>query len=145
MLSPKKLVQMAKKWQRLAAIGRRRLAFEKKHPDQDTNQCTSPRAEKGNFVVYTIDGKRFMIPLDYLKNKIVVQLFELSEEEFGYTVDGPLTIPCDAAFMEYAMNLVKRGMSEEVERALLGSVLQCCHHTQSNLGLISQQVEVCGF
>ncbi|KAJ3690835.1 hypothetical protein LUZ61_019999 [Rhynchospora tenuis] len=145
MLSPKKLIQMAKKWQRLAAQDRRRLAFERKNPDQVTDQCTSPRSEKGNFVVYTIDGKRFTIPLDYLKNKIVMKLFELSEEEFGYTVDGPITLPCEGAFMDYAIDLVQRGVSEEIERALLGSVSLSCHHGQSNFGLVSQQVAVCGF
>jgi Auxin responsive protein len=145
MLSPKKLVQMAKKWQRMAALGRRRITFEKKLSHRDADQCTSPSANEGHFVVYTIDGKRFMISLDYLNTTIVMQLFQLSEEEFGYTVDGPITLPCEAAFLEYAMDLVKRGVSKEVERALLGSVLLPCHHSHNNFGAISQQIEVCGF
>ncbi|XP_078173771.1 auxin-responsive protein SAUR36-like [Carex rostrata] len=148
MLSPKKLVQLAKKWQKMAVLGNRRLTLERNLSHRDTNQFTSCRAEKGHFVVYTIDGKRFMIPLDYLNSRIFIQLFNLSEEEFGFTVDGPITLPCEALFMEYAMDLLKRGVSEEVERALLGSVLLPCHHAcsmQSNLGMITQQVVVCGF
>ncbi|KAF3324902.1 Auxin-responsive protein SAUR36 [Carex littledalei] len=148
MLSPKKLVQMAKKWQRMAVLGRRRLTFERNFSHRYADQCTSPRVEKGHFVVYTIDEKRFMIPLDYLNTRIIMQLFQLSEEEFGYTVDGPITVPCEAAFMEYAMELIKRGVSEEVERALLSSLLVPCHHAcsaQINFGATSQQVEVCGF
>ncbi|KAF3324897.1 Auxin-responsive protein SAUR36 [Carex littledalei] len=113
MLSPTKLVQMAKKWQRMAVLGRRRLTFERKLSHRYVDQCTSPRVEKGHCVVYTIDQKRFMIPLDYLNTRIVMQLFQLSEE-FGYTVDGPITLPCEAALMEYALALVKRGVSEEV-------------------------------
>ncbi|KAF3324906.1 Auxin-responsive protein SAUR36 [Carex littledalei] len=150
MLSPKKLVQMAKKWQRMAVLGRRRLTFERKlsHRYADQITTTSPRGEKGHFVVYTIDEKRFMTPLDYLNTRIIMQLFQLSEEEFGYTVDGPITLPCEAAFMEYAMDLIKRGVSQEVEQALLSFVLLPCHHAcsaQINFGAISQQVEVCGF
>ncbi|KAF3324905.1 Auxin-responsive protein SAUR36 [Carex littledalei] len=146
MLSPKKFVQMANKWQRMAMLGRRRLTFERKNSHCCADQCTNSCAEKGHFVVYTTDEKRFMIPLD--SQRIVMQLFQLSEEEFGYTVDGPIILPCEAAFMEYAMDLVKRGVSEEVERALLSSVLLPCHHAcsaQINFGAISQQVEVCGF
>lgn len=149
MLSSEKLVQMAKKWQRIAVLGRKRLISERKLSHCDADQCsTSPQAQKGHFVVYTIDRKRFMIPLDCLKNRIVMQLFKLSEEEFGYTVDGPITLPCEAAFVEYAMDLVKRGVSEEVERALLSSVLLPCYHAcsaQSKFGAINQRVEVCGF
>jgi Auxin responsive protein len=148
MLSPKKLVQMAKRWQKMAVLGRRRITLEKKLSHHETDQCTGPWADKGNFVVYTIDGKRFMIPIDYLNTRIIMQLFKLAEEEFGYTVDGPITLPCEATFMEYEMDLVKRGVSEDVERALLSSVLLPCHHTcsvQSNLGTISQQLEVCCF
>lgn len=148
MLSSMKFVQMAKKWQRIAILGRRRLTLERKLSHHDANQSTSSRSEKGHFVVYTIDGKRFMIPLDYLNTRIVRQLFELSEEEFGYTVDGPIMFPCEAAIMEYAMGLIKRGVSEEVEKALLGSVFLPCHNacsSQSNLGIITQQLELCGF
>jgi Auxin responsive protein len=128
MLSLKKLVQMAKKWQRLATSNRRRLTVHRDHLYPDIEQCTSPQAEKGHFVVYTVDGKRFMIPLDYINSRIVMQLFELSEEEFGYTIDGPITLPCEATVMEYALGLVKRGVSEEVERALLSSVLLPSQH-----------------
>ncbi|KAJ3690833.1 hypothetical protein LUZ61_019997 [Rhynchospora tenuis] len=148
MLSPKKLVQMVKKWQRMAILGRRRLTFDRNLSHDDADQCTSPRAEKGHFVVYAIDGKRFMIPLEYLNTSLVMQLFQLSEEEFGFTVDGPITLPCEAEFIEYALGLIKRGLSEEVERALLSSVLlphrRACS-VQSNLGTICQKVEVCGF
>jgi Auxin responsive protein len=147
MLSPKKLVQMAKKWQRMAALGRtrRRLILARKLSQSEADQCNSPCAAKGHFVVYTIDGKRFMIPLDYLNTRIVMQLFQLSEEEFGYTVHGPIKLPCEAVFLEYAMDMMKRGVSKEVERALIGSVLLPFHHTHSNFGLMSQQIEVCGF
>ncbi|KAJ1693026.1 hypothetical protein LUZ63_009724 [Rhynchospora breviuscula] len=146
MLSLKKLVQKSNNWQRIAALGRKRL--HTKLPYEERDQSTSLHAEKGHFVLYTADGKRFVIPLDYLNTRIVMQLFQLSEEEFGYTVDGPITLPCEGAFMEYTLGLIKKGMSEEVERALLNSVLLPHHHAcsmQSNSEAISQQVELCSF
>lgn len=119
---------MAKKWQRAAALNRRRLTIHRDRSYNDIEQCSSPRVEKGHFVVYTVDGKRFMIPLDYLNTRIVMQLFKMSEEEFGYMIGGPIKLPCEAALMEHALGLVKRGVSEEAERALLGSFLLPYHH-----------------
>ncbi|KAJ1693027.1 hypothetical protein LUZ63_009725 [Rhynchospora breviuscula] len=147
MLSSKKLVQMVKKWQKMAVLGRRRLIFERQLSHHDADQCTSRRAEKGHFVVYAIDGKRFMIPLDYLNTRIVMQLFQLSEDEFDHTVDGPIMLPCEAEFVDYALGLIRRGMSEEIERALLSSVLLPHQHAcsvQSNCRVNNQQVELCG-
>ncbi|XVF44709.1 hypothetical protein PTKIN_Ptkin02bG0145900 [Pterospermum kingtungense] len=57
--------------------------------------------EKVHFVVYIVDQKRFVLPLEYLKNEIVTELFNLIEEEFGLPGDGLLILPCDATFMEY--------------------------------------------
>ncbi|XVE93948.1 hypothetical protein REPUB_Repub01dG0238000 [Reevesia pubescens] len=64
--------------------------------------------EKGHFVMYSADEKRFVLPLEYLKNEIVMELFKLAEEEFGIPSNGHLTLPCDAAFMEYVIGLIKR-------------------------------------
>uniref|UniRef100_A0A0E0DWT1 Auxin-responsive protein n=1 Tax=Oryza meridionalis TaxID=40149 RepID=A0A0E0DWT1_9ORYZ len=47
----------------------------------------------------------------------------MSQEEFGFAGgDGRITLPCDAAAMEYVMRLLRRNASEEVERAFLSSV-----------------------
>ncbi|MBA0766502.1 hypothetical protein Gotri_015536 [Gossypium trilobum] len=64
MVSTKILIRMARKWQKLAAIGRRRI--------------TSSLVDKGHFVIYTIDQKRFVIPLAYLRNTIFVELLKMS-------------------------------------------------------------------
>ncbi|KAE8668972.1 putative SAUR-like auxin-responsive protein family [Hibiscus syriacus] len=91
--------------------------------DAETNNCsTSSAVEKGHSVVYSVDQKRFLLPLEYLKNKIVMELFDLAEEEFGLPGDGVLTLPCDANFMEYVIALIKRKPSKEVEKALILSV-----------------------
>lgn len=44
----------------------------------DAEKCYA----KGHFVVYTVDHKRFVLPLVYLSNNVVQALMELAEE-FG--------------------------------------------------------------
>ncbi|URE08633.1 Auxin responsive protein [Musa troglodytarum] len=40
----------------------------------------------------------------YLKSNIFQELLRMSEEEFGVPVgDRPITLPCDAAFMEHVV------------------------------------------
>ncbi|KAJ3690830.1 hypothetical protein LUZ61_019994 [Rhynchospora tenuis] len=137
MMNTKGLSQMGKKWQRLV---------ERRVSRGTSDQCTTQLAQKGHFVVYTLDEMRFEIPLEYLNSGIIGLLFKLSQEEFGYTAGGPITLACDAMFMEYAMELVRRGVSEEVERAVAKLLFfpssQTCS-LPSKIGTLSQQVEVC--
>ncbi|XWS55148.1 hypothetical protein CRYUN_Cryun10bG0149900 [Craigia yunnanensis] len=120
MISAKKLIKLARKWQTMAAIRRKRITLPRTTEDADTNSCsTSSVVEKGHFVVYSVDQKRFVLPLEYLKNEIIMQLFNLEEEEFGLPGNGLLILPCDATFMEYVIALIKRKPSKEVEKALI--------------------------
>ncbi|XP_056169839.1 auxin-responsive protein SAUR36-like [Syzygium oleosum] len=123
MISPKKLLRMARKWQKLDATGRRRLSLPK---TKGKFLATSSVADKGHFVVYTTDERRFMIPLPYLCSDVFQMLFEMSEEEFGLSSDGPIIMPCDAAVMEYIVSLVQQGVAKELEKALLNSILGRC-------------------
>ncbi|KAM0945332.1 putative small auxin-up RNA [Dioscorea sansibarensis] len=100
------------------------------------NECsTSCVAEKGHFFVYTTEGERFMVPLAYLDNSIFKELLKISEEEFGLPGNGPIALPCDAASMEYVLSMLRRGISEEVERALLSSIFISCQSTCSALAV----------
>ncbi|KAH7692294.1 Small auxin-up RNA protein [Dioscorea alata] len=112
----------------------------------DFNECsTSSVAEKGHFFVYTSEGKRFMVPLAYLTNNIFKELLKISEEEFGLPGDGPISLPCDAASMEYMLSMLRRGVSEEVERALLSSIFISCKSTCSDLAVENTRyLAVCG-
>ncbi|WVZ99203.1 LOW QUALITY PROTEIN: hypothetical protein U9M48_044533 [Paspalum notatum var. saurae] len=66
MISARRLVQMAKQWQRMAALARKRLA-PPTPPAEATGAgpcCTSaPVASKGHCVFYSADGRRFEVPL----------------------------------------------------------------------------------
>lgn len=146
MVSLKKLAYMAKKWQIMAALGTRRITMSNKYHNINSDQrSTTQMAENGHFVIYSIDGRRFMISLVYLSSKIVEQLFRLSEDEFGFTVDGPIKLAFDGDFMEYVMDLLKKGVSEEVERALISSLLLPCSYDSFSMQKmeVQRQIEVC--
>ncbi|KAJ3672360.1 hypothetical protein LUZ60_007081 [Juncus effusus] len=105
---------MKKLIERIASFGRRR----------------NLEINRGHFVVYTIEGERFMIPLNYLKKRIFGELLRLSEEEFGLSNEGPIVLPCDASLMNYAIDLIRRKVSEEAEQKLLDLLIasnhKCC-------------------
>ncbi|XP_006660937.2 auxin-responsive protein SAUR36-like [Oryza brachyantha] len=127
MISSERLVQLAKKWQKMAILGRKRIMAKV----QDIEECSSSVAAKGHCVVYTADGRRFKVPLVYLGMVVFSELLRMSQEEFGFTSNGRIVLPCDAAEMEYIMWLLKRNPSVEVVNALVSSMLMPCHCTGS--------------
>ncbi|XP_044984298.1 auxin-responsive protein SAUR36-like [Hordeum vulgare subsp. vulgare] len=144
MVSAKRLSQMVRKWQRVAAIGRKRLMWTSA---KEVGECCTSVAVKGHCAMYTADGRRFEVPLVYLSTTIIGELLRMSRDEFGFTSDGRITLPCDAAVMDYVMCLLRRNPSEEVERAFLSSVVRPCHYgngLEPSMG-VSQQVAVSGF
>ena len=147
MVSAKRLVQMAKKWQRMAALARKRITSPAKET-QGSPCSTSSVASKGHCVVYSADGRRFEVPLAYLGTAIFGELLSLSQEEFGFAGDdGRITLPCEAAVMEYVMCLLRRNASEEVEAAFLTSIARPCHYGSGlaqSIG-VSQQLAVSSF
>lgn len=131
MISSKRLVQMAKKWQATAAMARRRITATLAKEADGSCGTSMPVAVRGHCVVYSSDGTRFEVPLAYLGTAVFGELLSMSREEFGFTGDdgGRITLPCDAAVMEYAMCLLRRDASEEVVRAFLSSMVRPCHHS----------------
>ncbi|CAN6211394.1 unnamed protein product [Urochloa humidicola] len=129
MVSAKRLVQMAKKWQRMAALARKRIKWTPAKETEGSPCSASSVAGKGHCVVYSADGARFEVPLAYLGTAIFGELLSLSQEEFGFAGDdGRITLPCEAAVMEYVMCLLRRNVSEEVEAAFLSSIARPCHY-----------------
>ncbi|MCD9559573.1 hypothetical protein HAX54_017623 [Datura stramonium] len=114
---------MARKWQKFAAKQRKRISFPRSNYD-DAESCSTSSSVvgKGHFVVYTMDQKRFVVPLAYLQHEIIRQLLHMSEEEFGLPSDGPITLSCDALFMDYIISLIGRGVAADLQNALLVSV-----------------------
>ncbi|XP_021649839.2 auxin-responsive protein SAUR68-like [Hevea brasiliensis] len=148
MISAKKLLKLTRKWQKMAAIRRRRITSPQKMGSNDTRSCsTSSMAKKGHFVVYFAYQKRFLLPLEYLNSKMIKELFNMAEEEFGLQSEGPLTLPCDTNLMEYAITLIRQNATRDVERALLMSIASSCcssfFHFQHQA--TSHQLPICSF
>ncbi|KAK3132760.1 hypothetical protein QOZ80_6AG0527360 [Eleusine coracana subsp. coracana] len=142
MISTKRIAQLAKKWQRMAALRRTRLLWR---TPRDVDECCASVASKGHFVVYSADGKRFEVPLEYLSTAVFTQLLRISQEEFGFTSDGRIILPCDATVMEYAMCLMRRSASAEVEKAFLSTMAVSCHYANhaASFVRVGPQVIVC--
>lgn len=104
---------------------------------------------QGPCVVYTADSVQFKVPLAFLSTTVFAELLRMSNEEFGFTgSNGRITLPCDAVLMEYAMCLLGRNASAEMEAAFLRSMAMPlpCHYDAScvapHLG-VGQHVAVC--
>ncbi|KAF7074121.1 hypothetical protein CFC21_079031 [Triticum aestivum] len=149
MVSAKRLAQLANKWQRMAAMGRKRIT-QNAMAKRAAEECRpmTPVAVKGHCTVYTADGSRFEVPLAFLSTTVFSELLRMSQEEFGFSGsnDGRITLPCDAVVMEYAMRLLRRDASAEVVMAFLSSIARPCCFDGSVaapcIGL-SQYVAVC--
>ncbi|KAF8700623.1 hypothetical protein HU200_033968 [Digitaria exilis] len=127
MISTKRIAQLAKKWRRMAVLGRKRLTWGS--AAKEASECCTSVASKAHCVVYTADGVRFEVPLACLGTAVFVELLQMSQEEFGFAGhDGRITLPCDASDMEYAMCSLRRGASAEVEKAFLSTMAMPCHY-----------------
>ncbi|XP_039135472.1 auxin-responsive protein SAUR65-like [Dioscorea cayenensis subsp. rotundata] len=112
-MNPKKILKMAKKLQKITSSS----------TTTTTTSTMNVIADKGHFFVYTLEKKRFMVPLAYLESTVFQELLKISEEEFGLSFDGPITLPCDAVFMEYVLSSLGGRMSEEAEREIVSYIL----------------------
>ncbi|KAK9052083.1 hypothetical protein SSX86_028711 [Deinandra increscens subsp. villosa] len=117
-MTPKKMMKMVQKW-RVEAL----KSGDKKRNGSETN--------KGHFVVYATDKIRFVMPLRYLNNVVFLELLRISEDKFGLSGNGPITLPCDSIFMNYLVNVFERGFSDDFEKVLLAFVVgdkcSCVH------------------
>jgi hypothetical protein len=139
MAGTKGLAQLAKKWQRVEALGRKRLTVSDK---EDEGCCTSVSA-KGHCIMYTADGRRFEVPLVYLSTTVFGELLRMSQEEFGFASDGKITLPCDAVVLEYVMSLLGRNASADVENALLSCMVTFCHYTGCVMPAVGASLQIC--
>ena len=127
-ISAQKLFEVANKWQKIGVSKRKRITY--KH--------STSAASKGHFVVYSMDKKRFEVPLRYISNNVVKELLKLSEEEFGLSPNGPITLPCDGVFLDYIFLLIRAQLPKHLEEALISFVANC-HIAASSSGGLSEE------
>ncbi|VVA31876.1 PREDICTED: auxin-responsive [Prunus dulcis] len=121
-ISPKRLIRIVSKWQKRDAMGRTKNSSPR--VAASNNMLNNMVGEKGTFVIYTIDGSRFVLPLSYLSNCIFQELFKMSEEEFGLSSGrGPIILPCYSVFMNYILSFLQRGTTGDLEKALVANSL----------------------
>ena len=148
MISPKKLVRMARKWQKVAALGGKRISLQRINRGVEADSCsTSTVADKGHFVVYSLDRRRFVIPLAYLNNEIFKELFQMSEEDFGIQSAGPIILPRDSVFMDYVISFIQRGAEKYLERALIMSIASssCSSSSYFHQEQNNEQLPLCAY
>ena len=129
MISAKRIAQLAKKWQKMAALGRKRLAWVAAAAAPEADECCASVASRGHCAAYTADVARFEVPLAFLSTAVFAELLRMSREEFGFAGGdgGRIMLPCDAAVMEYVC-LLGRGASAELEQAFLSTMAMPCHY-----------------
>ncbi|KAH6813266.1 hypothetical protein C2S51_022284 [Perilla frutescens var. frutescens] len=140
MIRAKKLVNMIQQWQDFAALRRKRISSCPRNSSSDglDSCCVVSSVDKGHFTIYTADDRRFVVPLAYLNNPVFRQLLEMSEEEYGLPSDGPIVLPCDSVFMDYAICLIRKGRAGDLHEALIKSVARsrcsssCLYQGQMN-------------
>lgn len=117
MLSTKKLMKIATKWQRQLKLEEKRTLLQRSKSFINSN--TSPAmADKDHFVVCTMDNRRLVIPVPYLYSDIFRELLRMSEEEFGLPKDGLIMFPCDSFFLEYVVSTSCRSLSSSLHQGL---------------------------
>ncbi|KAL3845379.1 hypothetical protein ACJIZ3_002782 [Penstemon smallii] len=101
---------------------------------------------KAHFVVYSKDNKRFHVPLCYLNHPIFRVLLEMAEEEYGFTVHGPLRVPFEKELVEYIFCLLKNKSVDEAQKAVLSIAMNRGATIQdSNRGLmVTPVLSSCG-
>ncbi|KAL4186540.1 hypothetical protein AMTRI_Chr09g34450 [Amborella trichopoda] len=125
MINSKRLLEIARKWQK-KAMSQRTLK-------RNTSDRRDSAIVEGHFVIYTVDGSRFMVPLAFLNRPIFRELLLMAEEEFGLTGRHPITVPCYSFVMEYIVFLLNKHASKEVEKALVS--MACCRASHPSLAL----------
>uniref|UniRef100_A0ACD5XZ07 Uncharacterized protein n=1 Tax=Avena sativa TaxID=4498 RepID=A0ACD5XZ07_AVESA len=83
-------------------------------------------------------------PLVYLAAMLCSELLRISQDEFGFSSHGRITLPFDASAMEYVMCLIRREASKEVGKAFLSSIARPCHSASCVASMrLNQQISVC--
>ena len=147
MINTKKIIRMARKWQKKDAIGRKRITSSGTSNMMATKKPSG--VDRGHFVIYTTDNRRFVIPLAYLSSSIFLELLKMSEEEFGLSSDGPILLPCDSVFMNCMVLLIQQGLAKDLEKAVLNSLntYSCSSYSTCffHEGHVDQHLLVSGF
>ncbi|KAJ4965779.1 hypothetical protein NE237_017628 [Protea cynaroides] len=100
-MNPKGLVEMVKRWHKLAVLGTKRVFFSR--------SAERMVSDKGHFAVYAGDGSRFEVPLHFLQEPIFIELLKMRATEFGFGCNGPIMLPCDGDLVDSVLSHLRYG------------------------------------
>ncbi|KAE8709237.1 Auxin-responsive protein SAUR71 [Hibiscus syriacus] len=121
--------QMLKQWRRKARI-----------TASNNNNGHPPPSDvpSGHVAVCVGTGmRRFIVRATYLNHPIFKRLLLQTEEEYGFSNVGPLTIPCDESLFEEILRLVSRSNSPPFSTS--DDLQRYCHvGVKNKLGFIGE-------
>nr|XP_018684313.1 PREDICTED: auxin-responsive protein SAUR36-like [Musa acuminata subsp. malaccensis] len=62
MLSARRLLEITRKWQKMATLGRKRISWPRRAASTESKSKSTSIADRGHFIVYSTEGKRFAVP-----------------------------------------------------------------------------------
>ncbi|KAF8406529.1 hypothetical protein HHK36_008617 [Tetracentron sinense] len=72
--------------------------------------------------------RRFVVRATYLNHPVFKKLLVQAEQEYGYTIQGPLKIPCDESVFEEILRILSRSESNNSSRFVnLDDFQRHCH------------------
>ncbi|CAN0872167.1 Protein SMALL AUXIN UP-REGULATED RNA 12 [Linum grandiflorum] len=110
-----KLRQMLRRWRNKARVS-------------SANRPTTTPSDvpSGHVAVYVGNAcRRFVVRATYLNHPIFKKLLTQAEEEYGFSHQGPLTIPCDESLFEEAIRYISRSQSGKSTVSLDDLVKNC--------------------
>ncbi|KAL6963767.1 hypothetical protein U1Q18_034772 [Sarracenia purpurea var. burkii] len=113
--------QMLRRWRKAAAAS--------SSSSRDAAGHVPPDVPAGHVAICVgNESRRFVVRATYLNHPIFKRLLAEAEEEYGFTNQGPLALPCDESVFEEILRLVSRAESRNSGRFLNPEdFLRCCH------------------
>ncbi|KAL9258222.1 Auxin-responsive protein SAUR36-like protein [Drosera capensis] len=90
MISSKKLIKLARKWQKLTSLRRKRISWSQSATTMGADPCSgSSTTDKGHFVVYSIDGRRLRSRWYTLGIKLLLSFFRRLKKSLDFQETDP--------------------------------------------------------
>ncbi|GMI83100.1 SMALL AUXIN UPREGULATED RNA 69 [Hibiscus trionum] len=80
-------------------------------------------------------GRRFVVQVTYLNHPVFKNFLIQAEEEYGFSNEGPLTIPCDESVFEEVIRFISRSESGHSGRLIEGLKEKCQSGMKSQIDL----------
>ncbi|KAL3530522.1 hypothetical protein ACH5RR_009844 [Cinchona calisaya] len=95
---------VVKKLQKSLSLGKKSASENVNEFEEFTDSRNVPDdVKEGHFAVIAMDDdelKRFVVPLSCLTHPTFLRLLEQAAEEYGFDIEGALTIPCRPSELE---------------------------------------------